>query len=109
MTTTYVTDKQFRAMMEAEAWRTIAEKFATGTQHYKKYGVCAEIKRLEVARKAPYQVTEAMYKRCYGYVGNGFNYAYGRDSAISGAIRNDEGRALACLWLALEAEEEAGL
>lgn len=59
---------------------------------------------------APYSVIRSMYNRCYGYVGNGTSYAYGKSEVRTefgrAAIRNDEGRALACLWMALEAEEE---
>lgn len=96
-------------LTEAEAFRAIAEKFATGTQHYPKFGICAEIRLIEVRRDAPYHVTDAMFTRCYGYVGDCTSYAYGHSDEKTpygyAAIRNDEGRALACLWMALEAEE----
>lgn len=96
---------------EAKAFRAIAEKFATGAQRYPEYGICAEIRLIELWYDAPHSVIQSMYDRCRTHAGSLTGFAYGADSARKtpcgyAAVRNDEGRALACLWMALEAEEE---
>ena len=100
-----------RYQTEAEAFRAIAEKFARGSQTYPMYGICAEIRLIERSYDAPYHVINAMYAQTRHHAGSFSGYAYGTDYTTTtpcgyAAIRDDEGRALACLWMALEAEEE---
>lgn len=87
---------------EAEAFRAIAERFATGTN------ICGciedEITRFGAA--IPLDIERAVKRRLGGHVGylRGVEYGWKPDGV--NIIRDDEGRALACLWMALEAEEE---
>lgn len=91
---------------EAEAFRAIAEKFITGKRTYPNYGICAELVGLRNAREIDHAIDCSARTRCYGYVGDSMSYAYGTDLYTFGAVKNNEARALACLWMALEAEEE---
>ena len=91
---------------EAEAFRAIAEKFITGKRHYKKLGICAEAKGERNAGNITPDLATSIALRCMEYLPYGSTYAYGFDYYKWSAIQDDEARALACLWMAHEAEEE---
>ena len=117
-----MTTTQRHTLTEAEAFRAIAERFATGTQRRTDFGICAEIRRFEVEGQYTSTIIGRMYQRCYSAVHDAgesaYGYAYGwqiengeyvmtKCGRYISCVRNDEGRALACLWMALDAEEEA--
>ncbi len=89
-------------MTEAEAWREIARRIVEG--EWDQYGLCREVADLQVQRRITGEKASAMHinvlshliqtsSRLHGYV-----YPEGTEP---------EARALAALWMALEAEEEA--
>jgi hypothetical protein len=88
-------------MTEPEAWREIARRIVEGD--WKKCGLCREAGALHENDKVTTAVFRSMSYRVRQHV------AY-CDSAVWGwAYRmgtEPEARALAALWLALEAEEE---
>ena len=89
-------------MTEAEAWREIARRIVEGEWGW--LGLCYEIARLKVQQRVADDQAGAMALRVEYHVESGasrsYPYAY-----VEGT--EPEARALAALWLALEAEEEA--
>jgi hypothetical protein len=84
-------------MTEAEAWREIARRIVEG--EWNQYGLCREVWRLLMeAHKAPLLFL-LMTKRLRCHT-RGYGWAYFPSA-------EPQTRALAALWMALEAEEEA--
>jgi hypothetical protein len=90
-----------RTMTEPEAWREIARRIVEGK--WNKYGLCGEAADLYVRLLVTGNMATAMCERVRPHVlstsGRQRGYAYP-------AGTEPEARALAALWLALEAEEE---
>jgi hypothetical protein len=87
-------------MTEAEAWREIARRIVEG--EWKGFGLCNEVIRLYDEDRTERAELHAMYKRVRQHVAvspDGPDWAYP-------ASTEPEARALAALWLALEAEED---
>jgi hypothetical protein len=91
-----------RMLTEAAAWRKIARKIVTGK--WAKEGLCCEVAVLRFNRQISDTMEGRMYDRIDSYIrGSGywkFPYAYPKGE-------EPEGRALAALWMVLEAEEDA--
>ena len=89
-------------MTEAEAWREIARRIVEG--EWLRLGLCFEAVELEWKGDVTHATRMDMCKRacrhalCSSSRHNGHAYRAGTEP---------EARALAALWLALEAEEEA--
>ena len=84
-------------MTEAEAWREIARRIVEG--EWSRKGLRREA--LNLYHPTPivdFETAQAMHVRIYKHVSAGGVYEWGTEP---------EARALAALWLALEAEEEA--
>lgn len=85
-------------MTEAEAWREIARRIVEGEWH--QYGLCRETWRLRHKRDITPSIWWAMHDHLkYHLNAFGLDWAYPEGT-------EPEARALAALWLALEAEEE---
>lgn len=89
-------------MTEPEAWRYIAEKMQRGAITT---GMCYEIHWLNCDGRISGVVHNKMTNRVDDYLEQSGCYAYEDEDGFN--VREDEGRCLAALWLALEAEEEA--
>jgi hypothetical protein len=85
-------------MTEAEAWREIARRIVEGEWNHQ--GLCSEAWRLFFGGLITPSVSAMMRVRMRHYVGNNQWWAYRQGT-------NREARALAALWMALEAEEGA--
>jgi hypothetical protein len=86
-------------MTEAEAWREIARRIVEGK--WGGWGLCREVWSLCIELR----ITRSMWNKMAGRVEDhldaaGLSWAYPEGT-------EPEARALAALWLALEAEEEA--
>jgi hypothetical protein len=87
-------------MTEPEAWREIARRIVEGK--WEGFGLCNEVLRLYGEDRTECAELHAMYKRVRQHVAvspDSPHWAYP-------AGTEPEARALAALWLALEAEEE---
>ncbi len=91
---------------EAEAFRKVARIFAGGKRMDPKHGICLEVYGIE--KRGGLSQSDGLNARCraIAHVTDPSGYAYGFDYQKWEAHQNDEARALACLWMALEAEEE---
>jgi len=86
-------------MTEAEAWREIARRIVEGD--WSRLGLCREVRFLHRVSAIAFSVHQSMAKRLTRHL-----IACGRIWAYPEGTE-PEARALAALWLALEAEEEA--
>jgi hypothetical protein len=90
-----------RTMTEPEAWREIARRIVEG--EWSRFGLCREVAGLRVQRK----IAE---EKAYAMTVNVLNHLVETGSRQHGYVYPEgtepEARALAALWLALEAEEE---
>jgi hypothetical protein len=87
-------------LTEAEAWREIARRIVAG--EWAKEGLCREITELSFRGLVSWEVGTSMSHRIQfhiDYISQFIMWAYPRGE-------EPEGRALAALWMALEAEEE---
>ncbi len=105
-------DSAMKYQTEAEAFRAVAKEFASGNP--KMPCICDQITETIGGgwqhNRNP-ELCSAMRERIALHLSDmglpKHEPAYGRTSVLSSTInRNDEARALACLWMALEAEEE---
>jgi hypothetical protein len=91
-----------RTLTEPEAWREIARRIVEG--EWEEFGLCLETEKLEDENMVTGKTCAAMRIRVCDHVAC-------CDSAIFGWAYSvgvePEARALAALWLALEAEEES--
>jgi hypothetical protein len=82
-------------LTEAQAWREIARRIVEG--EWKRFGLCREIQALLLAEdKILRDDASAMFLRLGTYLDYGWAYTPGEER---------EARALAALWLALDAED----
>jgi hypothetical protein len=90
-----------RTMTEPEAWREIARRIVEG--EWSRFGLCREVAGLQVQRKITEEKASAMAINVLSHLmetssrRHGYVYPEGAEP---------DSRALAALWLALEAEEE---
>jgi hypothetical protein len=85
-------------LTEAQAWRRIARTIVEGKWAHS--GLCDEVGTLRFNRQISGTVEERMYERINSYIrGSKSWWAYPDGEEA-------DGRALAALWMALEAEEE---
>ena len=88
-------------MTEPEAWREIARRIVEG--EWSRLGLCREVANLQVQRRITEKKASAMAINVLSHLmetssrQHGYVYPEGTER---------EARALAALWLALEAEEE---
>jgi hypothetical protein len=83
-------------MTEAEAWREIARRIVEG--EWSRLELCYDAHKLYLQSQIDRPLSVKMRERLEQHIGRGLAYPYGTEP---------EARALAALWLALEAEEEA--
>jgi hypothetical protein len=95
MRTTRKVEANSQMLNEAQAWREIARRIVEG--EWKGFGLCREIHVLLLAEdKILRDVASAMFLHLGTYLDYGWAYTPGEER---------EARALAALWLALDAED----
>jgi hypothetical protein len=97
-----------KQLTEAQAWRAIAEKLLT--QGYVQWGLCKEVARITVRTEdehlyAPMTARLEAHLHSYPERYGAYNPGEGEWAFPRGECHEE--RALAALWMALEAEEEA--
>lgn len=95
-----------KRMTQAEALRKVAQMFISGKRSNTNHGICLELYEIELQGGLSAEDGLAARSRAISHVDHQSGYAYGFDYERWQAHQNDEARALACLWMALEAEED---
>ena len=96
-------------LTEVQAWEEVARIFAEGDVQSDR-GLCKAFNALWYEERINRDVHSVMYSRIDSYLTQEQVYAYEkRQREYVDCAKNDEGRALAALWLMCEAAEEQGI